>query len=258
MYGHTKLLGRLLFLIAVLTGVVAYFLVKTPLKTSSQAAETQVCGMSLNISAQEERIDGRVVPLSFAAHRELDPIKWGFSDTINRPPYTELPIITHFDDQQTARYSTFVGELSFVPFPKQSQIYPSEQNADVQLAFQDDVYDIVRREIRRCSLIGSSKWLCAEPQTDTRIVRIPVRCGMDLDFGWVVKKRSESVSRVHELSGSVPNISPDINGDGVVNVLDLSIVIGAYGSNDPQADLNKDGRVNGLDYSVLVQLVITS
>ena len=66
------------------------------------------------------------------------------------------------------------------------------------------------------------------------------------------------MSRVHELSGSVPIISPDINGDGVVNVLDLSIVIGAYGSNDPQADLNKDGRVNGLDYSVLVQLVITS
>jgi len=45
----------------------------------------------------------------------------------------------------------------------------------------------------------------------------------------------------------------DVNGDGIVNVLDLSIVSMSYGSfegepdYDPDADLNKDGVVDMRD-----------
>ena len=43
----------------------------------------------------------------------------------------------------------------------------------------------------------------------------------------------------------------DINNDGVVNALDLSLMRLAFGSNDKAADLNGDGRVNALDLALL-------
>lgn len=44
----------------------------------------------------------------------------------------------------------------------------------------------------------------------------------------------------------------DINEDGVVNAIDLSILVSLWGTADSEADLNGDGVVNALDLSVLV------
>jgi len=44
----------------------------------------------------------------------------------------------------------------------------------------------------------------------------------------------------------------DINGDGIVNSLDLAMVISHEGKNFPAADLNKDGAVNAADVSLLM------
>ena len=44
----------------------------------------------------------------------------------------------------------------------------------------------------------------------------------------------------------------DINGDGVVNVLDLSVLLTDWGTNNASADLNHDGAVNTLDLSILL------
>lgn len=44
----------------------------------------------------------------------------------------------------------------------------------------------------------------------------------------------------------------DINGDGVVNVFDLSILISDYSTSNAAADLNHDGIVNALDMSILL------
>jgi hypothetical protein len=44
----------------------------------------------------------------------------------------------------------------------------------------------------------------------------------------------------------------DINSDNVVNILDLSILLSKYGTNDTTADINQDGSVNILDLSVLL------
>ena len=49
----------------------------------------------------------------------------------------------------------------------------------------------------------------------------------------------------------------DINGDGVIDVFDLSIVGTAYGSfegmpgYDPESDINKDGLVDARDLAVV-------
>lgn len=49
-----------------------------------------------------------------------------------------------------------------------------------------------------------------------------------------------------------PGVPGDLNGDGVVNGADLSILLAAWGSSDPLADLNGDGVVNGADLAMLL------
>jgi hypothetical protein len=44
----------------------------------------------------------------------------------------------------------------------------------------------------------------------------------------------------------------DINGDGRVNALDLSQLIGTDGQNSVAADLNKDGTVGAADMAILL------
>jgi hypothetical protein len=44
----------------------------------------------------------------------------------------------------------------------------------------------------------------------------------------------------------------DINGDGTVNVFDLSILLSKWGTSDPATDLNSDGTVNVFDLSILL------
>jgi trimeric autotransporter adhesin len=46
--------------------------------------------------------------------------------------------------------------------------------------------------------------------------------------------------------------SPDINNDGIVNALDLSIVLSNWNTTSATADLNNDGIVNALDLSILL------
>jgi hypothetical protein len=55
----------------------------------------------------------------------------------------------------------------------------------------------------------------------------------------------------------VPTSSPgvktgDVNGDGAVNVFDLSILLSAWNGNNAAADINKDGTVNVFDLSILL------
>jgi hypothetical protein len=44
----------------------------------------------------------------------------------------------------------------------------------------------------------------------------------------------------------------DLNSDGIVDVIDLSILVSRWGTSDPDADINSDGTVDALDLSVLV------
>ena len=44
-----------------------------------------------------------------------------------------------------------------------------------------------------------------------------------------------------------PKNSADVNRDGVVNILDLTLVVQAFGTDKPEADVNGDGLVNILD-----------
>ncbi len=48
-------------------------------------------------------------------------------------------------------------------------------------------------------------------------------------------------------------LSYDVNADGVVNVLDLTLVAASFGQTDPKADVNADGTVNILDLTLVAQ-----
>jgi len=43
-----------------------------------------------------------------------------------------------------------------------------------------------------------------------------------------------------------------VNGDNVVNGIDLSSLLAAWGNNVPAADFNSDGTVNGIDLTTLL------
>jgi hypothetical protein len=52
-------------------------------------------------------------------------------------------------------------------------------------------------------------------------------------------------------SGTTTKVG-DINGDGAVNIFDLSILLSKWGTTDASSDLNKDGAVNVFDLSILL------
>jgi hypothetical protein len=52
------------------------------------------------------------------------------------------------------------------------------------------------------------------------------------------------------ISGAI-GILGDLNGDGIVNSLDWSIMNSKWLTSDPQADINGDGIVNSLDWSIM-------
>ena len=50
----------------------------------------------------------------------------------------------------------------------------------------------------------------------------------------------------------VATITGDLNGDGVVNVFDLSLLLSSWGTATAKADVNKDGAVNVFDLSLML------
>ncbi len=44
----------------------------------------------------------------------------------------------------------------------------------------------------------------------------------------------------------------DINGDGIVNGIDLAYILADWGTANPRSDLNSDGIVNGVDLGTLL------
>ncbi len=68
----------------------------------------------------------------------------------------------------------------------------------------------------------------------------------DAGFGDVDIQALRIAGKITVTAIGVANPS-DINGDGVVDVLDLLAVLAAWGTDDPDADVNDDGIVDVLD-----------
>lgn len=70
-----------------------------------------------------------------------------------------------------------------------------------------------------------------------------------LTYGEIVSGQQHPVGQGKVLGVMTP--SPDINADGIVNSVDVAILLAHLGQNYPAADLNHDGAVNSLDFSIL-------
>ena len=55
-----------------------------------------------------------------------------------------------------------------------------------------------------------------------------------------------------------PDLSGDLNGDGLLNVLDVVVMVNSVLSGDcpDSADMNADGSCNVLDVVILVNLIL--
>ncbi len=87
------------------------------------------------------------------------------------------------------------------------------------------------------------------------------------NFGWAVLGNEvtlQSVKRFESRQAGAnnpqlivtfnpPSSNPaDVNNDGVVNGVDLAIVLGAWNSSNPTADINRNGIVDGTDLTILL------
>jgi len=60
------------------------------------------------------------------------------------------------------------------------------------------------------------------------------------------------VNTIPDDTGSWASCGADLNGDGIVNIQDLSILQSEYGGPGHQGDINLDGTVNTTDLSILL------
>jgi hypothetical protein len=74
--------------------------------------------------------------------------------------------------------------------------------------------------------------------------------------GLFTNMSDQSANRIARWVGCADELpNPDLNGDGVVNGIDLALLLAAWGRCERQpcaADLNSDGVVNGLDLALLL------
>jgi hypothetical protein len=93
--------------------------------------------------------------------------------------------------------------------------------------------------------------------------------GPEGNFGWMVRGEEvveRSAKRFDSRQSSNPNTKPqlivtftppvsnpaDVNGDGAVNGLDLSVLLGAWGTSSAAADIDGNGIVDALDLAQLL------
>ena len=69
---------------------------------------------------------------------------------------------------------------------------------------------------------------------------------------WVVGQIYTPDGWLTEISSFRVDMVGDINGDGAVDGTDLTILLGAWGTDDSMADLDGDGFVDGVDLTILL------
>ena len=69
---------------------------------------------------------------------------------------------------------------------------------------------------------------------------------------WDDHGKSAPVEMDAQMIELVVNRPGDINGDGIIDGIDLAFVLSAWGSSNRKADINGDGLVNGMDLSIIL------
>jgi len=114
-------------------------------------------------------------------------------------------------------------------------------------------YEVVKQE---CQSFGdalscpgysqkSSKYTSSRDFTQLRVT-----CGTNVEYGWMVRRTSAASGLTGPLFTAE---QADVNEDGVVNILDLSICRDALGETAGSCDLDDNGLINSTDFSGVIQ-----
>jgi hypothetical protein len=77
--------------------------------------------------------------------------------------------------------------------------------------------------------------------------------GTSYNYSILALDAAGNISTAAALSVSTVALTPgDVNGDGHVDVTDLSVLLSNYGTTNAVADVNKDGVVDVFDLSILL------
>jgi hypothetical protein len=100
---------------------------------------------------------------------------------------------------------------------------------------------------------GSSQTFIFTPNTGYRVSSVTVD---GINQGSASSYTLNNITTNHTISVSFSLITPivgDFNSDGLVNSIDLSLMVSAWNTSNSTYDLNHDGIVNSLDYVLMVQ-----
>ena len=215
-----------------------------------------LCPLNLSVYVNELLGNGKEAALVID-DEDADVSLWGLSDTRHMVSGSGRAAIA-FNRGQLARYAMYASELAFVPFPEADEVYPEGAATNLKLYYDSSQYDVVKKEIKLCTTRETGQWLCeADTNGNLDIISgIKLGCNMDLDLGWVVKKRRIAVQNDATIMNTVPAKfkTCDLNDDSACNTIDLLIVIESYGrrGNNIEGDINNDSRVDALDYTLVI------
>ena len=154
------------------------------------------------------------------------------------PPATFFPATLELGEMWQTQGETEISIVGVVRVTSENEVIAIEDVDTPAGTFEDCVKIRVRTKTAAAAGISRSttyQWLAPDIG--------PVKFQTDQDI-------------IFELISSnlIATESPyDVNADGVVNILDLTIVASRLGQADPKADVNADGSVNILDLTLVAQ-----
>lgn len=166
---------------------------------------------------------------------------FGVTNVEFSPPATFFPFPMKLGTSWELEATTDVNLLGPVTITTNAEVIALEDVVTPAGTFKH-CFKIRLRSKTRSALLTSRSTLYQWLAPDIGPVRLET--SQDIVFELI---SSNLVNRAREVSPI------DVNGDGIVNILDLTFVASRIGQTSPEADVNNDGVVNILDLEFIAQ-----
>ncbi len=114
-------------------------------------------------------------------------------------------------------------------------------------------YNVVKQECESKGQVAACPGYTLKSSKDTSskdFQGLRVTCGVDVEYGWVIEKTSGAALTTQSLFDIE---DADIDGNGVVNILDLNFCEASMGEFDAGCDLDSNGFTNSTDFTGVIQ-----
>lgn len=181
----------------------------------------------------------------------IEPLN--FKTSAVTPNLSWLPLVGTIIDANNQTIDEAIVTLNLPEAQKLATVTKANGNfilpiSDIKTADLVNPLPINKVYTAKLDILGTSKNAQATVLLPTQSTLPPIILGSNVDL-------TQTVPKISSLSAEINKY--DINGDGIVNYTDLSIILQNFGSinsesKNPKTDLNGDGVVNQKDANLLI------